>query len=294
MSLKPEDRPADASALYYELYGHPFAQPTAPAGGSSSRSTMRLTDREIPHPESRHTTPFDPSQTPKPGNDRAKATAPVQPRSHKSLIIGILAAIVLIIAGIIVFDSSRTRKPEPEPTPAVPEESTDSTEYRYHGINKSYDYHPQDTCAGVPEKTPKKGSTEQRCINNLHQTLSDEGYIVPSGDEFYERLKHPSYRRSAYDIIVKLHSYSNPFDVFEQALGFGIPVETQPVKKPTTTKKSNGTENAPMQDNSRKGRHTTPADLKNPSTPPNTRIPSNSSKFPDEDDELLPAPDRFI
>lgn len=294
MSLKPEDRPADASALYNELYGQSPAQPAAPAGGSSSRSTMRLPDREIPHPGSRHTTPFDPPQTPKPGNDRAKATAPVQPRSHKSLIIGILAVIALIIAGIIVFDSSRTRKPEPEPTPAVPEESTDSTEYIYQGINKSYDYHPQDTCAGVPEKTPKKGSVEQKNINNLHQTLSDEGYIVPSDDEFYERLKHPSYRRSAYDIIVKLHSYSNPFDVFEQALGFGIPVETQPVKKQTTTKKSNEPEDTPMIPNSRIGRHKTPADLKNPSTPPNSPKSSNSPKFPDEDDELLPIPDRFI
>lgn len=296
MSLKPEDRPVDASALYDELYGHPFAQPAAPAGGSSNRSTMRLTDREIPHPGSRHTTPYDPSQTPKPGNDRAKATAPVQPRSHKSLIIGILAAIVLIIAGIIVFDSSRTRKPEPEPAPAVPEESTDSTEYIYHGINKSYDYHPQDTCAGVPEKTPKKGSTEQRCINNLHQTLSDEGYIVPSGDEFYERLKHPSYRRSAYDIIVKLHSYSNPFDVFEQALGFGIPVETQPVKKPTTTERPNGTKGATMpdirNDYSRKGPRTTSNTSPSPDNIPSPPKPI----FPDEDevDELRPVSDRFI
>ena len=123
MSLKPEDRPVDASALYDELYGQSPAQPAAP---TSSRRTVAFANRTVEQPESRQTAPFEASRpTPATVNNGNAARPPK--RNSRYIIIGTLALVAVLIGGIIVFGLFKDKRSVTEPYPAHPTTSVADT-----------------------------------------------------------------------------------------------------------------------------------------------------------------------
>ncbi len=140
MSLKPEDRQADASVLYSELYDQMPAQPTPPIADVSTRETMRL------------------------AGSKAEPAAPVPAHSRKPLIIGVMAAIALIIAGIVVFSISKDKKTGSELEPAVPAPAAiDSMNYAHEESN-----------ADVLQGTPAEASVTPAEHNSAPASETDQ------------------------------------------------------------------------------------------------------------------------